>query len=950
MEPAVSSARVFRFGLFEADVVRNVLTRNGARIKVQDQPFRVLLLLLERPGDIITREELRLKLWPEGTFVDFDGSLNVILKKLRAAIDDDPDNPRFIETVPKRGYRFIAPVATALAKSAAHPNPNDPVLEVQPAIEATPSGGTPEPRRLRSLLIYTVAGVVLVGLAGTAWFGWQRIHSIANPREGSLSSAPVHLRKSVAVLGFRNVSGRAEDGWMATAFSEMLSTELAAGEQLRLVPGEDVANLRISSPWPQTDTLDQTTTARISGALNSDVLVLGSYTTIEKADRAQLRLDIRLQDAKTGEILVELAETGGSQDLFHLVASAGARLRDRLGVPRLEELDQASVLAALPLDPVGSRFYALGITKLRHFDFSVAKDLLIQATRADPKFSLAHAMLARAWGELGYEQNHREEAKKAFDLSTDLPRAEKMLVEGDYYESMGDHEKAASTYRALFELFPDSVDYGLTLAHLQLAAGHASEALQTIARLRQLPAPLSGDPRIDLAEGRMRQSKLESLELIRKSIASASSRGEKLIYAQARKEECMTLIYGEHPDTAMPSCEEAYNVFMAAGNLLGAADALRLIADRRGYAGHYDQAIVTYQRALTILEGLGDREKTGAVLNNMAIDVTNEGRLDEAEALYRKAKTNFEEAGDKKNVGVAIGNIADILYLRGNLAGAAKLYERGVAIEATVDPSEPGYYLTRLADLELAEGRAQDAHHLAEQALASFQPEQGNVQGVTGAMVVLAETLEAEGDLAGARQQCEQSLAMRQKVGAMDLVAESQLELGEMTLQEGHPEKAEPLVRSAITEFEKEKGLPDASSAYVVLSRALLMQGKVEGAREALRRATELSPATSDPALRLSIGIQSGRIGSASFHQGGTEGNLKAARQQLGAAAATAGKLGYYLLQGEARFALGELEMKVDPSSGRAILSLLATESRNRGLGLLASRSEVAMATSAVRP
>src|SRR5580698_3529993 len=110
MEPAVTSAQVFRFGLFEADVVRNALTRNGARIKIQDQPFRVLIFLLERPGEIVTREELRLKLWPEGTFVDFDGSLNVILKKLRAAIDDDPDNPRFIETVPKRGYRFIAPV------------------------------------------------------------------------------------------------------------------------------------------------------------------------------------------------------------------------------------------------------------------------------------------------------------------------------------------------------------------------------------------------------------------------------------------------------------------------------------------------------------------------------------------------------------------------------------------------------------------------------------------------------------------------------------------------------------------------------------------------------------------------------------------------------------------------------------------------------------------------
>src|ERR1017187_7160552 len=113
MEGFAPSARIFRFGLFEADAGRSTLRRGGSRVRLQEQPFRVLIWLLERPGEIITREELRHQLWPEGTFVDFDGSLNVILKKLRAALDDDSDNPRFIETVPRRGYRFIAPVTVA---------------------------------------------------------------------------------------------------------------------------------------------------------------------------------------------------------------------------------------------------------------------------------------------------------------------------------------------------------------------------------------------------------------------------------------------------------------------------------------------------------------------------------------------------------------------------------------------------------------------------------------------------------------------------------------------------------------------------------------------------------------------------------------------------------------------------------------------------------------------
>src|SRR5580658_8076345 len=110
MERLAPSARTFRFGRFEADAGRGKLSRGGLRVRLHEQPFRVLIWLLENPGEIITREELRQQLWQEGTFVDFDGSLNVILKKLRAALDDDSDNPRFIETVPRRGYRFIAPV------------------------------------------------------------------------------------------------------------------------------------------------------------------------------------------------------------------------------------------------------------------------------------------------------------------------------------------------------------------------------------------------------------------------------------------------------------------------------------------------------------------------------------------------------------------------------------------------------------------------------------------------------------------------------------------------------------------------------------------------------------------------------------------------------------------------------------------------------------------------
>ena len=108
--PDISTASRVRFGLFEADLGRGTLSRQGTRLKLQEQPFRILSLLLQQPGEIVTREQCRQALWPEGTHVNFDGSLNAALKKLRAALQDEAENPRFIETVPRQGYRFLVPI------------------------------------------------------------------------------------------------------------------------------------------------------------------------------------------------------------------------------------------------------------------------------------------------------------------------------------------------------------------------------------------------------------------------------------------------------------------------------------------------------------------------------------------------------------------------------------------------------------------------------------------------------------------------------------------------------------------------------------------------------------------------------------------------------------------------------------------------------------------------
>ncbi len=121
VKQASSSADVIRFGVFEADTFTGELRKHGLRIKLQKQPFQVLSLLLARPGELVTREELRLKLWPADTFVDFEQGLNKAINKLREALSDDRETPRYIETLPRRGYRFIAPVLSAQPLSVPTP-------------------------------------------------------------------------------------------------------------------------------------------------------------------------------------------------------------------------------------------------------------------------------------------------------------------------------------------------------------------------------------------------------------------------------------------------------------------------------------------------------------------------------------------------------------------------------------------------------------------------------------------------------------------------------------------------------------------------------------------------------------------------------------------------------------------------------------------------------------
>lgn len=937
-----TASRLFRFGVFEADLENARLTRKGVRIRLQEQPFRILALLLERSGQIVTREDLRQELWPAGTYVDFDGCLNAALKRLRAALDDDADNPRFIETVPKRGYRFIAPVATENAPVTVEVQSAVPLVprpvEV-PAAETQSPGPTQIPSRR---WLWPVAALVAI-FAVVIFIAFRKRTAIppAAPAEANIDIA--QTRHSVAVLGFQNASGRPSDAWLSTALTEMLRTELGAGGKLRVVPGENVAQFRLTSPWSETDSLSQQTASRIGKALSSELLVLGSFAAVGESQNGAVRVDFRLQDAQTGELLYEGAETGTENEFFGLVAKVGVALRERLDLPMISESEEVSVVSSLPSNPDANRFYSLGLAKLRDADVAAAKDLFLQAEKLSPRFPLVHLMLFRTWGGLGYDQKAKDEIKIAFQLSSGLPEADKLQIEGAYFGSIHDWDKAISAHRALCALYPDSVDYGEQLiVALNFAARH-EEALGLINQLRALPPPASEDPRIDFwqavlvshSEGTAAQPFFE------KAAAEAASRGQKLLYARFRLEQCVNLVYGDHPQGGVSYCQEAHDIFMAAGNHLYAADALRTMGDRRGATGDVDGAREFYKRALRLLAPLGEHEKTGVVLNNMAIGYENQGQIAQAEKLFRQAADTWTQCGDLLHAGTAIGNLGDILMVRGELREAELQYERARRQIEVTEPNGITYLLYSIANLRLYEGDIAGAHRYTDQAMAMARGAK-NVNDIVGASEILGAIQIAADDLPGARQTFQQALNIRQQQADKGGVAEINAALAGVSLEEGKFPEAEQAMTSSLAEFRAEGNVLLEIEAETDLSRALLHEGKLRDARQTISDATALSANSSDPALKLPVTILEARIEAAELSRGKEKPDLTVPRRKLQNVLSSARQLGYYQIACDARLALAEMELHDNPPAARVHLAQLASDAHLHRLELVA-RKAVAM-------
>src|SRR5437764_6579550 len=579
------------FGVFEVDLKAAELRKHGVRIKLQEQPFQILSLLLEHPGEVVTREELRRKLWPAHTFVDFDRSLNKAMTKLRAALGDSADNPRYVETIPRHGYRFLAPVYVPKSELAhEHAAGREFPMELF-AGNGTPAAHAPSgKRRLYGLIgVVAVAAAVLVAIR------------VLHPVTLSGSSSVVSPRRSVAVLGFMNLSGDAHEAWLSTAFSDWLTTELSAGGQLRTLPAENIARMKAELSLNDMESLGRGNLEQIHRNLGTDLVVAGSYASLATNPARQIRLDLRLFDTRSGETLYADSETGSQENLFDLVSRAGEKLRINLGVRKITKEEAVEVATALPSNAEAAHLYAEGLSKLSVFDALSARDSLLKAVATEPNYALSHAALATAWDQLGYDQNAADEAKKAFNLSSNLSRADRLLAEGRFREMSHDWEKAIGIYEALFQFFPDNPDYGLALANAEYNANKWKDALETLAALKTLPAPLRDDPRIELAEGGAAMP-LGDTKRAEAAYVSAEQKaraaGASLLTAKALFAHAWLLEKMGRLDEADKAVRGARELYLAAHDQRGVADAETGEAIALMFRGDYFSARQRYQEAL----------------------------------------------------------------------------------------------------------------------------------------------------------------------------------------------------------------------------------------------------------------------------------------------------------------------------------------------------------------
>ncbi len=891
---------LYEFGSFRVDPVRRRLLRNQEQVALTPKAFSILLILLERRGGVVEKEELIQAVWPD-TFVT-EANLTQNISSLRKALGERANDHHYVVTVPGRGYSFVAdvieiprePTGEFLIASFAPPlAPPEIVPEVRPEVEPPPPvsdamarlddttlfGMTmtvvPPPAPDRPFLAprgrrrFLFAGLVLglllaAGLIGLYYLWLQRRD--APPAVDAGATTAVNVRPTLAVMGFHNLSTDHEQDWLGTALAEMLTTELSTGSRVRIVSGEDVARVRQSlglSSGSSGEDLSAEALAQIHRVLGADLVVVGSYLSLGARGDGKLRIDLRVLKAPSGDAVTSLREEGTEDNLFDLVSLLGREMRRELGWadPSPEQARAAQKLQ--PESPEAERPYAKGLEKLRVYDAQKARDLLQEAVAAEPNSAVIHSALSRAWAGLGYDTQALEEARHAVRLAASLPNEQRLAIEARFHEASREWDKASEIYRSLWTFYPDNLDYGLQLANSFSISGRRAEALATVASLRQLPAPLRDDPRIDLVAAQIARRLADPEAELRASTAAAD-KGRKLVQSQIIGEALLlqgdALFTMGRPAESLGRFREARGLFATAGNQAAVARCLNrmgaVLLDTSDFAGAEEQ----YQEALVIARRTGSGDLVAAQTMGLGFVAANLGDLERSRALTDEAHTRFGELEDHFYETRSLFKAAEILWELGDAAGSRQRFDEvlsqarksGNRIEEARALSGLGRILTSTGSLREARRRQEEAFQVAR----SY----GYPILAASYLGALGRTLALEGDLPLAQRRLEHALEVKRRV--LDRLGTSQVlgALSDLAYQKGDLAGAQ---RFAV----EQRKLAQDIRAALVSAAALQRQGRLQvetgdlaGGRESLSDALRLADARRAALLGSEIRLDLARL------------------------------------------------------------------------------------------
>jgi DNA-binding winged helix-turn-helix (wHTH) protein/tetratricopeptide (TPR) repeat protein len=444
-------SEILRFGVFEVDVRSGELRKQGVRIKLQEQPFHVLTVLLQRPGDVVTREELRSQNWPADTFVDFDNSLNTAINKLREALGDSADNPRFIETLPRRGYRFIAPVTN-----------------VDGTTRGTAAGvSAGVPLRSRKIVVTAAIALLAAGIAGgLLWRARQ---------------APHLTEKDTIVLGdFTNSTG---DAVFDGTLREGLSVQLNQSPFLSLVSEDGIHQTLRMMERPANTRLTPEITREVCQRTSSAAALDGSIALIG----TRYVLILKAVNCVDGDLLASTeAQANDKSHVLDALGKVASEMRRKLGesLSTLQKYNTPLEQATTPsLEALQA--FSQGVKN----DFPAAIPFLQKAIQLDPNFAMAYDQLGGAYGSIGERALAVENTGKAFELRGRVSEMEKLNIEADYYFGVsGNLIEAQRNYILGEQIYPREPGFCGGLGVIYFSLGQYESALKEHrAVLRLLP-------------------------------------------------------------------------------------------------------------------------------------------------------------------------------------------------------------------------------------------------------------------------------------------------------------------------------------------------------------------------------------------------------------------------------------------------------------------------------